>query len=774
MKTLRKPVRKYAISADQRSRQLLVRRTTDRSGSKTIRTRIWPSVAAWTKCQQGLEARTFRRLGIEPKRCADIGVWASQVLNVLGPDSFVEFTAVSTCGKVIWCNFELARQLGFEVPRLNQLTPEFEKQLLSALSFRVVSPTENVQSKKTITMYADRYGGDGVWPGLGAGRAGFLPYGNLYIKGVGLTPLFKHNDPDDFEHSHGAVHFDDCLLEAVFGEVNENLFARGSVRVLAIIDEGRNVTPPSGTQIPVALVARTGVQLRPAHLLIRHLSHNGSRLDTFINIARATGQLVTCQNKGTGSDVPNIKETMLRIIDDHARTAAEGFRWRMIHGALSSSNMEMSGAMLDLPTQSTQPRTAPIWCLDREYFAFGAEHTERAVQLTPAYRALIRNTPRSQRDRFYIKWINVAREMDKAYSRHLQVQLLRAAGLKTEVAQRIQAERAELAHRFTDLILQMVALKNPGTTHTSRSAVESVSVLDVFNLLGSLPQKYFTNPSANHTKDILKYLKPVFRGNRFHVAKKQAAVGALVDKFAQLYRESMNACSDIGMEYYCDLKQMQLYIKARAAFENEPLDSLYYYELLKDFKETIAVYRSTGHAAVISEAIDRRISASMRNVDALLCQGDSRRMTGGGIELGIRTIGGINYSVKAWNDEKNTRRLHISIPVARDGNHYSSSVPALPRLTKKQISSLRYRFTTDGWKNTDQVRARQRRDARDGLIVEFEDICSFPLVGRLEGTFDFRGRDNLCSGDESAYSGGYTFAIPDRQELMKIVAAQEG
>lgn len=282
------------------------------------------------------------------------------MLKVLGADSFVEFTAVRACGKILWCNFELARQLGFEVPRANQLTPEFEKQLLTSLSFRVVGPAEDVESQETITMYADRYGGEGVRPGLGAGRAGFLPYGNLYVKGVGLTPLFKHGDPDDFEHSHGAVHLDDCLLEALFGEVNENLFARGSARVVAIIDEGRNVTAPSRQQIPVALVVRTGVQLRPAHLLNRRLSRDGSRLETFIRIARATGQLVTRQDKATGSDVPNIEETMLQIIDDHARTAAEGFRWRIIHGALSSSNMEMSGAMLDLPTQSTQPRTANL------------------------------------------------------------------------------------------------------------------------------------------------------------------------------------------------------------------------------------------------------------------------------------------------------------------------------------------------------------------------------------------------------------------------------
>ncbi len=164
----------------------------------------------------------------------------------------------------------------------------------------------------------------------------------------------------------------------------------------------------------------------------------------------------------------------------------------------------------------------------------------------------------------------------------------------------------------------------------------------------------------------------------------------------------------------------------------------------------------------------------MRNVDALLVQGTSRRLTGGGIELGMRTIGGINYSVKAWNDEKNTRRLHVVVPSARHGDHYSSSVPTLPRLTKRQILSLRYRFTTDGWKNTEEVGASLRHDARDGLIIDFDDLCTFPLVGRLEGTFDLRGADHLRTGDESPSTGAYTFAIPDRQELIKIVAAQEG
>ena len=153
---------------------------------------------------------------------------------------------------------------------------------------------------------------------------------------------------------------DDCLREAIFGEVSEHLFARGSTRVVAVIDEGKYVIAPSGQRIAVALVVRTGAQLRPAHLLTGRVRLHTSRLEKFVNITRATGQLVTRLDEETGNRLPDIKATMRRIIDDHARTAAEGFRWRMIHGALSSSNMEVSGAMLDLPTQSAQPRTAPI------------------------------------------------------------------------------------------------------------------------------------------------------------------------------------------------------------------------------------------------------------------------------------------------------------------------------------------------------------------------------------------------------------------------------
>jgi hypothetical protein len=744
--------------------------------------------------QQALAANSFRRLGVGPER-TDHGVWSSQALNVLGPDSFAEFTAVITTGHVIWCNFDLARQLGFAVPRTNQLTPEFHEQLLAALSLRAARPGEDLQTQRTITMYADKYGGDGLGPALGAGRAGFLAYGNLYVKGIGFTPLFKHDDVDDFAHSHGAVHLDDCLSEAVFGEVNENLFAQGSTRVLAIIDDGRYVNPPSGKPIPVALVVRAGAQLRPAHLLTR-LRNKHSLLDKFVSLTRASGQFVSRHDSTSGNEFPDITATMLRIIDDHARTAAEGFRWRMIHGALSASNMEISGAMLDLPTQSTQPRTAPVWCLNYTGSVFGNEHIERAVHLIPIHRKLMRNTPPSEWAQLNLSLLNIKGEMARAYTRHLQVKLLSAAGLKTEVAIRIQAEHEEIARSFTEVILRMASLKNRGPMCISKGAVEHICPLDVFNLLKRLPAAYFADPDADHTATILSYLKPIFRGNRFHIAKKQAVVGALVNDLARLYRELMNACAAYAHTYYGDLcgipspgspatkrswggkrtarleclKSMQSSITARAAFENEPLDFLYARRLYDDLRKAIAAYRSTGNPEIISEAIDQRIAASLRSVEGLLVQGNSRRLSGGGVEIEMRTIGGINYSVKAWNDPRQSRRLHASIPVERRGNHYVSSLPNLPRLTKRQIQSLRYRFTTDGGKNFAETGARLNYDNHYGLIIDFDDLPVVTLIGRLEGAFHLRAR-----GDRGGWSYNtpdsrvYTFAIPDKQDLIRMV-----
>ncbi|HEY8187885.1 MAG TPA: hypothetical protein VIF64_17575 [Pyrinomonadaceae bacterium] len=695
-------------------------------------------------------------------------VGASKSPLILGPHWFVQVTAVRVPGKVVWCNFELARVLGFDVPASNQMTPELHEQLVDALSYRVLSPGQNGSKGKAITIYADKYGGEGVAPALGAGRAGFLQYGNLYAKGIGHTPLFKHNDPTDFSCSHGGLLTSEAMVEALFGEVNTNLFTKGSTQILAIVDQDEYLEYPDYRQKSRAIAIRTGMQLRPAHLLATHSPNSRPLLEPFLNMTAETGQLSTHTIESSMEEVPDIRATMLRIIDDHALTAAEQFRWRIIHGALTSSNMELSGAMLDLLTESSQPRTAPLWMFECPDSVFGREHLERAVQLRAVYRKLLRSIPQQERQILNAGPINFREEMERAYKWHLQIKLMCAAGLKTELAERIRADHPVLSTRFMDVIVKLVQVKNPGSLNIRGPSFERISVLDVFHLLQQYPQGFFNAVKADNSRYIRAALRPTFRGNHYQIARNRARVKVLIKEFTEIYLRLMETCASYAAEYYDDLLSMRASIISRAAFENQPLASLYYRKLHPELGQVVEAYKAGGNAGLLREAIDTRVAASLRNVDALLAQGTWRKFEDGGFELERRTIEGINYCIRAWNDETQIRRLHMRVLLGKHGHRYSTGFVDRA-LTKREILSLRFRFTTDSWKNSAEVRSRLRYDEEWGLVADFEDICILPRIGRLEGLLLIKGpRGEVCICETSRH-GGYTFALPDKRELFKIV-----
>jgi hypothetical protein len=77
--------------------------------------------------------------------------------------------------------------------------------------------------------------------------------------------------------------------------------------------------------------------------------------------------------------------------------------------------------------------------------------------------------------------------------------------------------------------------------------------------------------------------------------------------------------------------------------------------------------------------------------------------------------------------------LHVSIPLKRSGHSYVSAASNLLVLKKSQIKSLRYRYTTDIWKSSGEMRGRLRQDERDDPILDFDELETFPPIGRLEG-----------------------------------------
>ena len=134
------------------------------------------------------------------------------------------------------------------------------------------------------------------------------------------------------------------------------------------------------------------------------------------------------------------------------------------------------------------------------------------------------------------------------------------------------------------------------------------------------------------------------------------------------------------------------------------------------------------------------------------------------------TIDGVNYSVKAWNTRGQSRRLHVSLMVVRDGQTYLTSLPGRPCLSAGEVKSLRYSFTIDGWLTCREARASLMQD-QDQLTVNFQGIASFPRIGRLAGIFYIKGGRRLCTKGGLRALGEYPFAIPDQMELMQSTNA---
>jgi hypothetical protein len=275
----------------------------------------------------------------------------------------------------------------------------------------------------------------------------------------------------------------------------------------------------------------------------------------------------------------------------------------------------------------------------------------------------------------------------------------------------------------------MAVLKNVGKACVARKTVE-LSVVDVFNLLGSLPADYFAGRDLKQC--VLEHARPVYKGNRFQVQARKRRIEQLAEKFAIVYR----AVLDVAADYYPSRAEMERSIAARAAFENQPIDALYCASLYKELTQAIAEYKATGNAEIIREAIDSRVTRSLRSVDRLLVRENS-----------LCTIRGISYSVRDG-------KLHVSIPVEAQGNHFMTSVFGLERLTKRQLERLRYRFTTDNQKTFHDARARLVYDDQLGAIVDFGDLDTATPVGRLEGFFFTTDRRTPLFSD-------YVFAVAD-------------
>ncbi len=693
----------------------------------------------------------------------------SKILDTLAPDLFVPFSAVQIPGRVIWCNFELARELGFDVPESNEMNSKLHEELIRAFSYRALKPGEKTDGRPTITLYADRYGGDGVFPSLGSARGGFLPYCNAFLKGLGLTPLHRHSDRKDFEHSHGGLNMYDAVVEAVFGEINMNLFEGKTARVLAIIDQQDDTVYPNWRKIPRAIEVRVGDQLRPGHLLAKACWKRSSRLEAFLAITRETGQLVTGRSKESGKEVPDLRATMLQIIDDHALIAAQQVRWRIVHRFLSTSNMRMDGGMLDLNTQRANPRLAPVrpdHSLDSEKIP-NSDYLDRTQQMLWLYQAVRGSIPAHERKRYNAEPIRITTEMDREYLKHLAQQLLCVAGLKAGLARHILAEHPEAGRHFLEVLFRMTEIKNPAGLQASRELLFQVAVLDIFHLLSVYPEEYFRDPGGRPVSFVRNALRAHYKGSQRHVARKRAAVEALIPEFINAYHQLMEICRSLAEEYYGSETTMQASIQSRAAFENRPMSLLFREACVHALRDAASAYRIDGDADRFREVIDNRAAASLRNVEAILRGGQSRILANGVLELQIQVIHGVRYAVRIRKDGAQKNCLHVS---TLRGETNGPGRIRKNRIPEQSGAEWRYKFTLDDWATACEVIAHTEWDESSPVLSA--SIYTPCTIGELQGYFFKTEQKDLVREKDQGRHSRYVFAVPDAVDLASLFGSK--
>jgi hypothetical protein len=691
----------------------------------------------------------------------------SGLLHALGPSMFADCTAAWVPGKVAWCNFDLARELGFRVAASNRMTSELNDQLVAAFSWRLLPKSAVLEGQKVMTLFADRYGGEGIGSHRGSARGAMYPWGDIFLKGIGTTPLLRE-EPDDFYHSHGGMHLWHGLYVAALGELCCNLFSNGAARILAVIDQGDYTVYPSGELIPRGIEVRVGSHLRPAHLMLRRNTDVPPAWKLFLAMTRTSGQL-KMSRVSRGKSRPDLRGTMLRIIDVQARAAAEHACWRLPHVAVSPSNLQFDASLLDLAQSRANPRSVPLGPEPKvpETWIPRSDYMDRVYALTLAYRAVRRSMGETQMRRLNAGPLQVGAEVEKAYRRHLDLELLRAVGIKRTAAEAVRRQAPELVRQFADALVALSSLSNPAATGLVRVYDGRAAVADVFGMLRRLPARYFRHPRRDLTGAIRSGLRLVHAGSRKRVARRKKACERSIAELAKLYPALMQACRRFALGEYSGVTAMQRSIRARAEFENRPIERCYFDARYKSFTGAALRFRKDWDAEALRRLADSTIGSSMRNVDAMLAKGSVRRLPGGAWELQARRIAGIRYAIRAAVGARAKNLLHVEFVVRRRGDEVVADLPGQPRLTPSQLDGLRYVYSVDGWKTRQAVRGQVQRKGRGETVVSFTRLRAKRPFGMLEGYFT-AGR-GLVIKDGGEPFRGYAFALPDGAELAQIV-----
>lgn len=732
----------------------------------------------------------------------------SGTLSVLGEAGSVPVPVYPVPGaKVVYFNPHVARQVGIPVGPGNSLTHEVSASLVRRFALRV----DGDKNQPARILRATRYGQSEI--NGGDGRAAMLDEANLVMKGVGRTSLVETNlrgREVDLTHSNGHMTVHVALTEAMVGEAVSNLLG-GGPRTLAIIDLGNRVISNSRfpEPLPAVILVRAGLQVRPAHFIEPDVyfntgrqklyvmwkalqedeaaasaaAHAGNttamndptvqdpvkpgtvRLEAFLRASHLTGLLQYREYEG--EIVPDLAATIRVMMDLMARTNAREFRWRLLMGAPSAGNAQIDGNLLDFSDISANPRTGRVYSLPYSFPYGEPEYQARAINWQMVHESLRVNMAAEEIARYNLGEIDFIPEHMAMVKAHLSVEMLKATGFKSEVAIMMDRDHRDLATEYRDALYALATMENPGTAPRAfdkdgrplvdgnRVASER-AVVDVFGMLGRLPEIYFKDGFVT-TEQVLKALEPIYLGNE---AAQREQVRVMAEQLATLYNEVMRIVLTEGLGAYDDEQGMKDSIVAKASFESVPLESLYFWQNLKEmlaiFGDREKIDTLLTDPIWVSRYIRERSAAAMRNYDALVNAGEVRALDKEGVwEVGLTTLDHVDYGIFADTND-GTRKLFVRIPleVAADGRFFSPAIPDAS-FTLEHLPKLE--MHVDGNGSIPKLHPRIVIEGGQRYLV-YEAPVRLSQAGLMSGTFDVN----------SVQLNPYPFVAPDNRDVLRL------
>ena len=589
----------------------------------------------------------------------------------------LSFVPVSTKrlanAKVVWFNFDLAHEMGIDIPK-EGLTPEFEEKLLDQFAYAIPRDDgdPNFIADDEKIFHADIYGGYGMGRNGGSGRAAAV--GEVQVKGIGITSLVAPST--SFDHSHGGASFKESISEAIWGEITHQELPHGGNRVLMIIDSGDFTTWEDGGKEPRALIVRQ-FPIRPANFLTNEFPGPWQKVEE----ARINKMIKLLDNSlpyPEGFDPKGLSRGkilsagIMDMIDRFAQQYAAAMARKLFHAACSPSNIEIDGRFLDYGTMTALPGfgKAKVLSIGNDFLTEIDEH------VYPTFWELINNIKQfgglSDNDQKALPTLaQITKQVNHRFIFYKQTEVIRLAGFPDNIVKTL-AKKVETKKLFEQIQL-VIEEGNHSEVNVDKSMPTKMGTYNLEEIFSILLSGHNDSP-----KSLAAKLPP-----KMSAARRLSLATAYLDYF----KKALSHAKGDGVERDSLISFMQRSIKQR----NKLLPDLYRPKLQSENIRLVDEYVVSKQRNLIWDTIDSKIvqntiTYKTRTPYQIVIKEQRLLFDSGRIAM-------------IYDAQKKSSFIHIDIPTHQSFVHFLGH-----KIPLDEFKDATLKYTLDGWNQIGEIK----------------------------------------------------------------------